>query len=79
MTYTHRNGETAPPTEPGRYWFNGVFNSKGTYNIVGIVESNQIPGTTYNDVTGEVLKNSDYTGQWWGPMVPPWEVYAKPK
>jgi hypothetical protein len=75
MTYTHRNGETEPPTEPGRYWFNGVVWSSdrlGTYNILGIVEC--LATMTYNDVTGEALPSRDHAGQWWGPMTPPWEA-----
>lgn len=77
-TYTHRNGETEAPTEDGfigtgRYWFKGEMTSGdcGTYQIVGIVEC--YLAHVYNDETGETLPKSACVGQWWGPIVPPWQ------
>jgi hypothetical protein len=78
MTYTHRNGESAPPTQTGRYWFNGVITSeRGVYHIANIsyfATTNMAYGMTYNDVTGEMLENKNYVGRWWGPVTPPWEI-----
>lgn len=78
-TYAHRNGETEPPTADdfigtGQYWFNGSVKSPeyGIYKIADIVEC--YLRHVYNDNTGETLLKSEHTGQWWGPIVPPWEL-----
>lgn len=65
--YTHRNGETEPPTEPGNYWFKGV---------LLFLDS---PGREREETTLIVNVSLDfvldkYEGQWWGPIVPPWET-----
>lgn len=77
MTYTHRNGETTAPTAKGLYWFRGVIEN---YLNNGIM---QRPIEVIN-TSGEVLAWNDsmrsfreveeFDGQWWGPIVPPWEV-----
>ncbi len=76
--YGHRNGETeAPSVEDligtGVYWFRGTVTSWdcGTYDVTGLVECTL--AHAYNDVCGETLDKNSYTGQWWGPIVAPWE------
>lgn len=67
MQYAHRNGESEPPTEPGRYWFRGMF---GRHECEDMVEV----GTDRADwwVGNFALKEAN--GQWYGPVTPPWEA-----
>lgn len=64
--YTHRNGETEPPTVKGNYWFKG---------ILLFIDS---PGREREETSLVVNVSLDfmldkYVGRWWGPVMPPWE------
>lgn len=71
--YAHRNGETAPPTEPGKYWF--VCDKwRDTVDVIPSASMLMAfdPHTNrYYDV-----RDSRMSGQWWGPVVAPWEQGA---
>ena len=80
ITYTHRNGETAAPTVPGRYWFDGTTISKNSPS------PSVLKGTTrVIEDHGELLAWLDiwdggqyesieqFSGAWWGPLLAPWE------
>ena len=76
--YTHRNGETEPPTvHEGYYWFDADEHAvnratSGCYYIMPASESvNGIAFLSGEDVPINVLK-----GRWWGPVTPPWEQGA---
>lgn len=75
LRYTHRNGETEVPDnmETAQYWFDGVAtdDNGNKYAIVDVVECSSLH--VYNDVAGQALPKSAYSGQWWGPITPPWE------
>lgn len=73
MTYSHRNGETEPPTEADRYWFDGfrIKHNGNRAHIRDIVTTDD-NGNVYNDVDGEMNPVATYEGRWWGPIVPPW-------
>lgn len=70
--YAHRNGETEAPTVPGKYWFLG----QRIHGDVVIEERCAV-----DLIDGEINPFAYYTtsadpvwvGQWWGPVVPPWE------
>lgn len=72
--YVHRNGETEPPTVAGRYWFNGhrTKQNGNRVRVMDLVEVNVYCGV-YNDTDGETDAFASYVGQWWGPVIPPWD------
>lgn len=77
-TYAHRSGEPEAPTEDGYYWFKGEHIHKGglRYPVVEIIEcANRIviPYAYDTKVAGPVR----WEGQFWGPLVPPWETKGK--
>ena len=82
--YGHRNGETTPPTEPGRYWFKGRRFHKwrdakdGEWiDDAGSLLDRDRDGTI--DPYGGYWPCGDFIdskGQWWGPVVAPWEQVA---
>jgi hypothetical protein len=75
VTYTHRNGETEPPTEEGWYFLTGargvgfpagtplVHVAKKRYGKVCFVVDLNVPA-------------ADIAGQWWGPVTLPWKTNA---
>lgn len=71
--YSHRNGETDPPTDAGYYFFKGrrIKQRKG-YNRAVFMRIWEHEGTLrhYFGSPGTV---DELTGQWWGPVSPPWE------
>lgn len=78
--YSHRNGETEPPTRPGWYWVKDV-QPKG-WDWIGLhmryvdrISKNHPKRTAYriDSVGNEYLEDIGETLQWWGPIVPPWE------
>lgn len=76
--YSHRNGETELPTEAGRYWFQGIAGGEryeGT-NLVG----EALAGNLCAEGPGESLYDDvkNWTGQWWGPIVAPWDSQPSP-
>lgn len=74
MTFSHRNGETEPPTVAGRYWFDGyrIWSDSKGQNVKDIVEINE-RGWIYNCIGGWTDSLMDFNGKWYGPIVAPWE------
>jgi hypothetical protein len=85
VTYTHRNGETEPPTIEGMYWFRGKGRSEFGYGPTTIecegrtwVRFSELDGAIYGPFVSiegnELLQiGLEVEGQWYGPIVPPWE------
>ena len=76
QTYTHRNGETTPPTVDGYYWFVGQVVKPGQvrgkhHREVGKVYAFQAPAPFL--ISGKRVTVKNCAGQWWGPLLPPWE------
>ena len=65
QTYSHRNGETEPPTVNGWYWYYHEDDWYGMYHVTGDrYELGPISG----------VLSEEFEGQWWGPVVAPWEA-----
>ena len=81
MTYSHRNGETEPPTEEGWYWFDGDKcwrgESQRSLKRPVFVEREEEGGSIYwfgaDGDADDACADGWLEGQWWGPIVPPWE------
>lgn len=77
--YSHRNGETEPPTEAGIFWFRGKLHHEEYYHDVAdlqtVVANNYSGINDFFAIAGEECLHgvSDAEGQWWGPIVSPWE------
>lgn len=74
MTYSHRNGETEPPTVRGYYWFKGIIMRYGDPQDIAdlkTVEWLGDCGVIVNEESDDFL--ADTKGQWYGPVTPPWE------
>jgi hypothetical protein len=77
--YSHRNGETEPPTQEGEYWFRGrVLNRPvaqrvhvNTWRFGDGREELLISNPFLDD--GNEMEMNKCDGRWWGPIVPPWE------
>ena len=73
VVYTHRNGETEPPTEAGYYGFirkglrHGWIVTVVKYDEQG--EMRAYYGTRYEEEYRELEP-----GKWWGPITGPWEA-----
>ncbi len=78
MKYTHRNGETEPPTIYEQdYWFrcnNKKDPDDGPED--GLVYLSIKSDHSIYDHMGERYSLDNMTGQWWGPVTPPWEADA---
>ena len=74
MKYDHRNGETEPPTIAGWYWWGGTvvgaYTEKGLVNITVSRDGIQIWPSWCDGWLGI----EDMPGDWWGPVMPPWEA-----
>jgi len=77
--YSHRNGETEPPTVEGWYWWSGTvvgaYAEKGLVNITVPRDSKIQIWPSWCDGW---LGAEDMPGQWYGPVVAPWEQPAIP-
>ena len=81
ILYSHRNGETEPPRGIGLYWFRGKIHHPDFYHTVA--DSIEL-GNRYT--TGEIYYDgeecghvmSDFEGEWWGPIVAPWDEATQP-
>jgi hypothetical protein len=77
MSYSHRNGETEPPTERGWYWFYGKHVNEKRKPVKQKCNLYVFGGCTeYRDPDGKykIMTNlSSLRGKWWGPLVPPWQ------
>jgi len=73
--YLHRNGETEPPTVDGWYWWSGTvigaYAEKGLVNIT--VPRNDANIQIWPSWCDGWLGAKDMQGQWYGPIVAPWE------
>ena len=79
MIYTHRNGETEAPTMPGKYWFLGVCQLRtGEINLQIALDLIGSDGRmlAWEERSQDLLTMGHFTGQWWGPIVAPWEQGA---
>jgi len=84
QNYTHRNGETDDPTEPGFYWFKGIkrvfdddgFATNETEETNGVIEIEirQEVLMLFNTVNTRNAFGFHIAGQWWGPLTPPWDA-----
>lgn len=77
--YIHRNGETTPPTMPGKYWFRGVTSLwTGRINLQLALDCIERDGRilAWEERSQEHLLVVHFDGQWWGPIAPPWEKGA---
>lgn len=78
MTYTHRNGESEPPTEEGFYWTAWVPNPARKAAVVEVVRDGDewqvwhIGNEVETYWTEPAQAPTDF--RWWGPILPPWEV-----
>lgn len=72
--YEHRNGESDLPTIEGWYWFRGTVDEK---KGAGLVKVN-LPDTAFPTHTVSPMwidgwiESELLSGQWWGPVTPPW-------
>jgi hypothetical protein len=71
MAYTHRNGETEPPTQQGMFGFRPSSNSEGW--IVDVVEVNGRLERIMSYSDDETMPIDEFDGQWWGPITGPWD------
>lgn len=72
MQYSHRNGESEPPTMAGHYWFKGRRSRWKIQHLLWVV---MVDKHSYGVVVSSdmCIPVSEYEGQWWGPIQPPWE------
>lgn len=74
MTYTHRNGETEAPTVPGKYWLKGSCLSYAIADLIPVIaEDDHLCAWRPYWGEGWFERMEHFTGQWWGPIVAPWE------
>lgn len=83
MTYSHRNGETEPPTVRGCYIYQGKIikpgQVRGSYHrtcglVIGASDDLRFRiGNLGFGRGGEAVCVRDCSGQWWGPITLPWE------
>lgn len=73
VTYTHRNGDIEPPTIEGLYWFDGT--AESDEKIKRPIQVLTASGETlaWNDAVLSFREIEEFTGLWWGPVMPPWE------
>lgn len=78
--YSHRQGETEPPTRPGWYWVKKIRPYRGEWQgtqmryVTSLSKNYQRRQAYRMDSIGqEYLDDIGKTLQWWGPVVPPWE------
>lgn len=84
MTYSHRNGETEPPTDEGWFWcYGSVRIPNEPINVTGML----YVGTWHDGswlanvgnkqlvaigVSAGVHPQGEWYCRWWGPVTPPW-------
>jgi hypothetical protein len=75
MNFSHKNGETEPPTRPGHYWLRGVRkHGHKRIRLRHLLHVVRASHTTFEVEWGGVAMPIElYEGQWWGPVCPPWE------
>lgn len=72
--YSHRNGETEPPTEAGFYWFIGRKRKHAqTTSKGGVYRVWWNSGELYTRIEPwSSCRVDELTGRWYGPVEPPW-------
>lgn len=78
--YIHRNGQKEPPTIDGFYWFLGSRNGRH-WHYMFIYTGEAFPDckTTVTAIDDEwEIPFGELDGQWWGPIVPPWDISNPP-
>lgn len=68
QVYSHRNGETEPPAEPGWYLFTGKI--PGTAVRVYLIADIHHGGFFFG---ANLIDSTACQGRWWGPVTLPWE------
>lgn len=79
VAYTHHNGETEAPTMLGKYWFLGVCQLRtGEINLQIALDLIGSDGRmlAWEERSQDLLTMGHFNGQWWGPIVTPWEQGA---
>jgi len=72
---SHRNGERELPVEDGRYWFDGKEDDKPYRGMVHAKAQWEEMDYWSDTMLGwNRISSSTYEGQWFGPIVPPWEA-----
>lgn len=89
VRYSHRNGETEPPTEVGYYWVRGSMSPNDNVGLIAV------EGVAHIVPPSDDLGMEDYFFQladmglyhriapseilcrWWGPVLPPWETASE--
>lgn len=81
--YSHRNGETEPPTLNEEYFWFRFSNDESPIIVEGMFfmqigyEDDSIFKNGVLDTGGEFKSFDELPlGQWWGPVTPPWEQDA---
>jgi len=73
MPYTHRNGETVPPTVAGWYWFEGrKYIHRKSFSRRTMLQVYDFGDGLRARFTGSSDFIASLTGRWWGPVTPPW-------
>ncbi len=74
MTYTHRNGETTAPAVPGQYGVRGHCQGERVKEIIPvIIENGAVCAWRPMFGDGWFERIEHFSGQWWGPVLAPWE------
>lgn len=74
MTYSHRNGETTPPSVGVWYWFWGrVIKPGQTRGSRRMTIVRCYPGGFIVDGKYFRFAEIQFDGRWWGEIVPPWK------
>jgi hypothetical protein len=74
--FSHRNGETEPPTEAGFFWFIGR-KRKHPQRVRrgGVYRVWWNSGELYTRINSwSSCQVDELAGQWWGPVIPPWQT-----
>jgi hypothetical protein len=73
--YSHRNGETEAPTVAGRYWFKGKIDDRQFEYITAVTHRPTDEWMAWDDAEfiQDYVEIRRFVGQWWGPVVTPWE------
>lgn len=84
--YSHRNGETEPPTMKGYYWVKGFATINGVIMRLSLMLTvadwhnsamyAKLPDGGLVTVRGTStgFASAEWNCEWWGPVMPPWEA-----
>lgn len=71
--YSHRTGETEPPVIEGYYWLDGTLDNNTPFRGIVTVKAHDEHPLLYPVGYDGWFHPDELRGQWWGPIVPPWE------